>query len=180
MKEKTLTIQYELSGQNFRDYAVFDTFSRRKKWRSPAIFAAILCVFAAVCFAFQHLARGAVLLGCVLLVIALGLPAFYVGSYLRSVGKQAKKMDAAGKRTIFTLRLGAEGPVLSREGQEQSWTWAELEYVYRLPELLCIYPTPQQAFLAAGTQEKLDAAWAVCREKLPPEKVIDRRKGRRA
>ena len=45
---------------------------RRKVWKAPVTFASILSVSAVICFIMRHV-EGAVMLGCVLLIVGLGL-----------------------------------------------------------------------------------------------------------
>ena len=47
----TITIPVRLDAATFRSFAIFDTLKRQKRWKSPAIFAAILMASAIVCFA---------------------------------------------------------------------------------------------------------------------------------
>lgn len=53
MEQKDIRVQSNIDPKNFRRFALFDTFCRRKRWRGPLLFAAILSAFAAVCFAMQ-------------------------------------------------------------------------------------------------------------------------------
>ena len=67
-----MTIEVNLTAELFRRFTLFDTFTRRKMWRSPVIFASILTVCGCICFFMRHV-DGAVLLGCVLLFVGLGV-----------------------------------------------------------------------------------------------------------
>ena len=58
-----ITIPVRLDAATFRGFAIFDTLKRQKRWKSPAIFAAILMASAIVCFAMNSKADQAVLLG---------------------------------------------------------------------------------------------------------------------
>ena len=78
-----MTIEVNLSGPEFRRFTVFDLLRRRKQWRGPALFALILGLSAAVCFT-RAPARGAVLLGSVLLGVGLGVPCVYFAFFFSS------------------------------------------------------------------------------------------------
>ena len=67
MNEHELTVMVHIDGRLFRNFALFDTFRRQRKWVSPALFAAIMIGFSCVCFALRGQAEQAVLLGGTLL-----------------------------------------------------------------------------------------------------------------
>ena len=46
---QTISVSTTMGEQGFRDFAVFDAFHHRKAWLRPAVFAAIMLAFAAVC-----------------------------------------------------------------------------------------------------------------------------------
>lgn len=171
MSGNTVTVQCMLTGKHFRDYALFDTFVRKKRWQSPAIFAGILCAFALVCFA-AHERDGAVVLGTILALVGLILPAGYVGNYLLNLHLQTRKMRV----THLTVRADSAGITLIRDEREQTWAWSKLFCAYRTAGMICVYPNEQQAFLAAGDPEELDALWARIAAKMPADRVTDRRR----
>ena len=53
MNEHELTVMVHIDGRLFRNFALFDTFRRQRKWVSPALFAAIMIGFSCVCFALR-------------------------------------------------------------------------------------------------------------------------------
>ena len=97
-----MTIEVNLTAELFRRFTLFDTFTRRKMWRSPAIFAAILGVSGCICLLMHHV-DGAVLLGCVLLLIGLGFPASYFSNFSRSMQKQIKTFGLDKPKKVYTL-----------------------------------------------------------------------------
>ncbi len=78
VNEHELTVMVHIDGRLFRNFALFDTFRRQRKWVSPALFAAIMIGFSCVCFALRGQAEQAVLLGGTLLAVGLLLPAAYL------------------------------------------------------------------------------------------------------
>ena len=72
-----ITISSRVDAKIFKDFAYFDILKRQKKWRSPAIFAALMLIFALVCFSQSGVRQGAVMLGTVLTAIALIVPFSY-------------------------------------------------------------------------------------------------------
>lgn len=92
VNEHELTVMVHIDGRLFRNFALFDTFRRQRKWVSPALFAAIMIGFSCVCFALRGQAEQAVLLGGTLLAVGLLLPAAYFLNFFLSVRTQVKKL----------------------------------------------------------------------------------------
>ncbi len=67
MERETLIIPARINAGVFRRFALYDTFVRQGRWRSPALFAGILGAAAAVCLLMRQRREGADLLGGVLL-----------------------------------------------------------------------------------------------------------------
>ncbi len=65
---QTISVSTTMGEQGFRDFAVFDAFHHRKAWLRPAVFAAIMLAFAAVCLSQLASAR---VPGCWLLCLPL-------------------------------------------------------------------------------------------------------------
>ena len=82
----TISVSTTMDGPGFHDFAVFDTFHHRKAWLRPAIFAAIMLAFAAVCLSQLGKRPGAGLLAAVLAIVG-GLMTVMSGGKLLSVGK---------------------------------------------------------------------------------------------
>ena len=55
----TISVFTTMDGPGFHDFAVFDAFHHRKAWLRPAIFAAIMLAFAAVCLSLLSKRPGA-------------------------------------------------------------------------------------------------------------------------
>jgi len=177
MDNSSVTILCRITPEVFRAFGMFDTFRRQKRWRSPAIFAAILVTSAALCYSFIGKTQHAALLGTVLLVIGLGLPAAYFINFSRSITAQSKKMGLEQGRSAYTVRLDGEGMSAENGPEKANWAWGDMAYVYRLDQCICLYPTPRQAFIIPDLGEDKDPerAWKLVTASLPPEKVFDLR-----
>lgn len=171
MSQKSAAVRAELDGKTFQRFALFDAFYRKKVWRRPALFAAILGASAAVCFLF-HGRRGAVPLGVVLLAVGLGLPGAYFLSYRLSVRAQAKGLDAGRGKTAYTVRLDGASVRVTAGEEQAEFPWEGLLCAYRVKGCVYLYAAERRAFLlpdACGG----DRAWTVIRDNLPREKVFD-------
>lgn len=139
MKSGPLTLEARVTPEVFREFAFFDTFRRQKRWRGPALFALIMGGFAAVCFALRESREQAVLIGTVLLVVGLGLPAAYVLSFYLSVRRREKALKAAGCPVAYRLRLEEEGLHVRQGEREERFPWEGMEGAWRLKRCLCVY-----------------------------------------
>lgn len=141
-----MRIKVSLDEKTFIRFGLYDAFSRRRIWRRPALFAAILGAAAAICFVL-HQRRGAVLLGSVLVLVAAGLPAAWFLSYYLSLRGQARTQGLSGKY-VYTLLLSPEDGLVVDNGREHvDWPWDKLYHAHRGPQATYLYVTPQRAFL---------------------------------
>ncbi|MBS5063014.1 MAG: YcxB family protein [Hungatella hathewayi] len=179
----TITIPVRLDAATFRGFAIFDTLKRQKRWKSPAIFAAILMASAIVCFAMNSRADQAVLLGSVLTAIALGLPAVYFGMFFYSLDNQAKAMKLNAARLVYTVELsgrddGIHVTSASGEGQTAQFHWKDSFAAYRAADCIYLYVSPRQAFLLPDEQADVtaDELWDYLNAHMAAEKMHDCRK----
>ena len=179
MENQAVTLLSRIDPETFRAFALFDAFRRQKRWRGPALFAAIFSAFAIVCFTLGRDLPQSGLLGGVLLAVGLGLPLFYVMYFLHSVETQAKKLRLAQKRPAYTVRLDETGLSVEQSGQKAAWPWEELTAVYRLEQCVCLYPTARNAFLLPDGEDshrEVERAWELVRAHMSGEKIFDLRK----
>lgn len=179
MENQAVILLSRITPETFRAFALFDAFRRQKRWRGPALFAAIFSAFAIVCFTLGRDLPQSGLLGGVLLVVGWGLPVFYVLYFFHSVNDQAKRLRLAQRRPAYTVKLDEAGLKVEQNGQKADWPWEELTAVYRLDECVCLYPTPRNAFLLPDEENShrdVERAWELIRAHLEQEKIVDLRK----
>ena len=163
--EGELTVQSKITPEIFREFAYFDIFSHQKRWRGPVVFAFILTLAAAIVLSRADSTRGAGLLGGVLLTVGLGLPLVYFVNFFISVGKRARMFT--GTVVAYTVALGEEGVLVTKNGQNALYPWDKVFRVYRLEESVALYVDPAHAFLLTG---RLDSIWRRVAARLPQEK----------
>lgn len=177
MEQKTLLIQSRITPEVFREFALFDTMYRQKRYRRPVLFAAILAVFACICFTQQGRNDQAILLGAVLLAVGLGLPAAYILFFLYSVHKKSKQLNLKNAPAAYTVKLSPELVVVTAGKQRAEYEWKDILYVYRIRHSTCLYVSANRAYLLpASKQREEDKRWAFISEHTPAEKRIDLRK----
>lgn len=177
MKQQAIYVPVQIDAGTFHRFAMFDTYVRQKRWRTPALFAAILSVFAVICFT-QYSRRGAVLLGVVLLAVGLGLPAGWHLSYELSLRTQIKRMNLKKPQRAYTLAFRPDGIEVSRDLGKTSTPlpWNQIAAVYRCRGCTYLYFDPSHAYLLPHSQVEGGEAglWALMQSCLPAEKCFDR------
>lgn len=174
-----MKIEVLLTGEVFRRFTLFDIFKRRKMWRAPAIWAAILCGSAIVCFIMNHV-RGAVLLGGVLMFVGLGLPLSYFASFSASIKSQILRMGLSRPQHVYTLVLTqkASGISVSNEKEQADYEWKMVHHVYRDVLATYLFMTKERAFILPHSciEEGDDELWKLITKKVPAERCTDLRK----
>ena len=174
MKQSVIYLPVQIDGADFRHFALFDAFTRRKMWRRPAVFTAILTVSAALCYS-RYPQEGSVLLGTILIVLGLGMPLVWYLSYEHSIHTQAKQMGLLkAARRAYTLVFQEEG-IQASVDMGQSFTpigWDEVTAVYRRPDITYLY-VDEHAYLLPHSQvrEGAEALQALLARRLPPDKL---------
>lgn len=168
-----MKVEVRLNEKEFLRFSRFDVLRLRKRWHSPAIFAAILCACAAVCFLMRHV-RGAVVLGIALLVAGIGIPAVYFLNFFLSLRRQARQEGLSPARHVYTLDLGdADSGITVDNGHEHVvYPWEQVFHVYRSASASYLYITSQRAFLIPHDCVKggADALWKLLEARLPADR----------
>ena len=166
-------VEVRLNKKDFMRFGWFDALRHKKIWRRPALFAAILGAAAAVCFVL-HDRRGAVLLGSVLLVVALGLPAAWFLSFYLSLRKQVQAAGLSREKYAYTLELHDDdrGIAVDNGSEHAAYPWEQVFHVYRGAAASYLYITPQRAFLIPHgcVGGGADALWALIGRRLPEDR----------
>ena len=83
MKYTDITVRTKLDEKTFKRFARFDMFVLRKKWIRPAVFSLIMIAFAVIALLSRKEQSG--MIAAVLLVVGIGLPLVYIGTFLSQV-----------------------------------------------------------------------------------------------
>lgn len=175
-----MKIEVILTEKIFRKFTTFDILRRQKRWQSPAIFASILGFCAIICYIMHHV-DGAVMLGTVLLVVGLGMPAVYFISFFTSLRPQVLAHGLARPKHVYTLELTdrSNGISISNEKEHADYKWKQVFHVYRDTLATYLYLAPTRAFILPNTCiEDTDALWALMCKMLPEDKRTDLTKRR--
>lgn len=168
-----MKIEVLLTGEVFRRFTLFDILKRRKMWKRPATWAAILCASAVICFIMHHV-KGAVLLGGVLMMVGLGMPLSYFASFGASIKQQIVKLGLTRPIHAYTLVLTEKnkGIQVSNEKEKAEYEWNKVHHAYKDQLATYLFITAERAFILPHVcvEEGEDALWALMEKKLPPER----------
>ena len=164
-----ITIPVKLNSKTFKRFGWFDMFILRKRWVRPVVFALILIAFAAVALISGKAQAG--LIAAVLLVVGLGLPLVWFGSFLSQVNLQAEKLRLDNPRPVYTLTLDYDGVRVvnnMRKEDAQVIKWADVQAAFRRKDCIYLYVSPVRAYLLPNGQADVadEALWAYLKEHL--------------
>lgn len=166
-----MKIEVTMTEEIFRRFTIFDMMKRRKVWRAPAVWAAILCPCAAVCFFMSRVRGGALLLGWLLLIVGLGLPFSYFAAFGNAMKQQILSQGLKRPRVVYTLVLTekAKGISVSNEKEHADYEWKYVHHAYRDKLATYLFITRERAFVLPHScvEEGEDALWELLRKKLP-------------
>lgn len=178
LNKNSVTVHCRIDEKTFRHFALFDTFRLKKHWRLPTIFAVIMVGFGVVCYCSGKPQSG--LLGTVLTVIGLGMPAVYIGTFLSQVKKKAQALKLEKPRAMYTVVLEEENVNIHNDFRQESnviLPWDKVWGVVRVKNAIYLYATAARAFILPDGQADAepDEIWQYLRDHLPPEKLTDKR-----
>lgn len=178
MKEH-ITLHVRINSRIFRRFAIFDTFRFKKRWKAPALFAAIFTAFAAAAFVMTDKAQSA-MIGNLLLVIGLGLPLCYVLHFLLQVHDQCRRLGLRQLRPAYTLNMSERDLRIINDMQQEpevTLAWDSLLGVWRGEFAFYIYAGPSRAFIVPDGQYDITPAqmYDFFKARLPQEKLHGKR-----
>lgn len=169
MSHTKITIPVRLDAKTFKRFGRFDMFVLRKRWVRPVVFALILIAFAAVALLSGKEQSG--LIAAVLLVVGLGLPLVYFGTFLSQVNLQAEQLRLDTPRPVYTVTLDFDGVRAvnnMKKEDAQSVKWADVQAAFRRKGCIYLYVSSVKAFLLPSGQADVsdEELWAYLKERL--------------
>lgn len=149
----TIVISVRLDEKTFRRFALFDMFSLRKKWIRPLVFSLILIAFSFAAILIGKEQSG--LIAAVLLVIGIGLPLVYIGSFMSQVNMQAARAKLKPARRVYTVTLHEDGIRVENNQKKEELLekdWSSIQKAFRRKGCIYLYVTAAKAFLLPDGQ----------------------------
>ena len=175
MDKREYHIEGRITPAVFREFSVYDVLVRRRRWKGPALFALIMCAFAALCYLMRTIRQGAVLLGTVLLVIGLVLPIWYILAFFLSIRAQSKQLKLSTAPLAYTIGLSDEKVTVTIREERLDYGWDSLYLAVRLKHCAALYVGENQAYLLPSPAEGSGPMWAFICSHVPEAKRKDRR-----
>lgn len=176
MEQGAVTVSVKLTAGGFRDFALYDTLVRQRRWVPPLVFCLILSASAAICYALRDRSPNAGLLVGVLLAVGLGLPLVYFVSFFYSIRQQSRRLGLDEPKAVYTVTLDSQGVHVDSGEEHMDYTWDSLYRVCRRADAAYLYPSPRQAYLLPYADTDADALWAVIRAHMPGQRIHPRGK----
>ena len=151
--EKTIVIPVRLDEKTFKRFARFDMFVLRKKWIRPAVFSLIMIAFAFIALLTRRSRSG--MIAAVLLMVGLGLPLVYIGSFLSQVNMQALRQKLKPARAVYTVTLRESGITVENNRKKEALLeldWPSVQRAFRKKGCIYLYVTAARAFLLPDGQ----------------------------
>lgn len=169
-----ITVSSHVDAKIFKSFAYFDVLKRKKSWRSPALFMALMMTFSIVCFSQSGQRQGAVLLGTVLGTVAVIIPFSYFFTFDSSLNKQVIQRGITRPKVIYNVELNEKGIEVSNEKESAQFEWSGIDRIYYVNDCVYLYVTPQKAFLLPKADIKcgVDTLWEFFEKRLPNEKLF--------
>lgn len=177
MTQPEFTVRVHLDADSFRRFYLFDTLTRGRGWVRPVVFCLVMCALATLCFLFQSLQRGALLLGVVLLIVGIGLPLAFFVNIFRFISGQSRKLRLDTPKEAAVVSFSSEGFVVRGGKEPLEYGWEQVYQAFRVSDAVYLYVAETQAFLLpdadAGGPDKV---WDLLCAHVAPDKLSDLRK----
>ena len=144
-----ISVPVEIDEKMFLSFAHFETYRRQKRWKGPLLFGAILIASALICL-LGPARRGSVLLGCVLIGVAVLLPAGYFLSYELSLKKQSRAMKLNKPVKAYTVNMDENHVHVTyaeKSGKTENYRWEKLYGAFEKPDVIYLYITRARALI---------------------------------
>ena len=153
MKRTEYTVPVKLDARTFRRFCFFDTLKLRKRWVRPVVFTLILFAFAIIALLSGREQAG--MIAAVLLVVGLGLPLVYFGTFLSSVNMQVARHRLDRPRRVYTVVLNADGVQVTNDQIAEApvrLSWKAVQAAFRAKDCIYLYVNAARAFLLPDGQ----------------------------
>jgi len=167
--EDSITVSVKIDAKLFRDFAIFDVFQMKRRWKSPILFALIMLGFAILCFSRYQTAEQAIFIGSVLLAVGFGLPIVYFVNFFRSINAQIKKLGLSTPQPFYTVTL-TEAPdgiqVVTKNGEAAQYKWDSICGLYQGKSCTYLYVQNSRAYLLPDRDvaDKSEALWSLLKK----------------
>ena len=173
-EQENITVNSNITGREFARFAMYDTFVRRKAWRSPMLFVLMMGVFALVCFTLARDREQSSLLGLVLLSVGLVLPSVWLLMYIFSVRKQIRKFGLSSSKVQYSTQFRDDGFSVTKGKEKADFVWDDVTMLTQDKGCAYLYVDKGRAFLLPDS-DSCRAALELAENRLPAGKLKKRK-----
>lgn len=182
MSRKNLHLSITLGPGSFKNFAVFDTMTKQRKWRTPMSIGAAGIIGGFIAFMMQEMGENIFLLGVLLMVIGMFVPSMYFRKFYASINEQIKRMNIENPRHVYSIELSAdpEGIVYYHPKEKTpagKFSWNTIEGVWRTEKAIYLYVDKTRALLVPDNSKNItqNEVWDFVKSHAPKEKLHDER-----
>ncbi len=177
--EKDFKMDVWLDEKSYRSFALFDRLIRTGNWKRPLAFLAIFVLLAMVSFvAAVSGKQGALLLGSVLMVIGIVVPASHYYRFISSLSQWVARLGLQGKKKRYAYTLAfMDNPraltVYDANKKTLIFPWKDFHGIWRRKEVVYLYVEAGKAYILPLSLKdgQKDAVLAHLWQVVPKERI---------
>lgn len=157
--EKDFKMDVWLDEKSYRSFALFDRLIRTGNWKRPLAFFSIFVLLAMVSFIAAALGKqGALLLGSVLLMIGIVIPATHYYRFISGLSQWVSRLGLKGKNKRYAYTLAfMENPraltVYDANKKSLVFPWKDFHGVWCRKEAVYLYVEAGKAYILPSSVE---------------------------
>lgn len=183
MLKNHLSIPVILSEKQFKDFIVYDSMTKNKRYKTTLSIAVLLFTLATLCFASQEQLPAAEIIGNILIVFTVLIPTNYARTFQNSVKSQTEKMALNPPRQVYTINLSTSAAGIhyfypNEKTAAGQFSWKSVDGAYRTRHAIYLYVTPQQALIIPNTIQAPDyeTIWNFIKGNLTAKQIHESKK----
>ena len=161
MLNNHISIPVILSEKQFKNFIIFDSMKKQRRWKTTASISVLLFTLATLCFASLESFPKIEMFGNILIVFCVFLPTNYFRSFYNSVKEQTAKMKLAEPRQVYTINLSTSSNGIlyfypNKTGAAGQYTWKGVDIAWKTRDAIYLYVTKEQALIIPKTTKSPD------------------------
>lgn len=173
-----LSIPVILNEKQFKNFIIFDSMTKNKRWKT-SVSLAVMCFFlATLCYASLESFPKVEALGNILIVICVFIPTNYFRSFYNSVKQETEKMKLGTPRQVYTINLSTSSNGIryfypNETTAAGQYSWKSVSVAWKTRDAIYLYVTPEQALIIPKTTQSpdYDSIWQFIKSNLMKSQI---------
>lgn len=185
MLKNHISIPVVLSEKNFKDFILYDSMTKNKRYKTTLSITIMLFTLATLCFASQEHLPAAEIIGNILIVFTVLIPTNYTRTFQNSVKTQTEKMKLNPPRQVYTINLSTSSAGIHYFYPQETkaagqYAWKSIDGAYKTGHAIYLYVTPQQALIIPDTIQAPDyeTIWRFIKSNLNEKQIHEKQKAK--